>query len=103
MIDLYNSVLDHTTLVLTSPALQDISWPAPELQHAAAKLDGKAGFSFQSLNPEFCLEFRRERFHSADMLIADLGARFEMPENNSYRNTSRQPPLRNNAHKNISI
>ena len=41
MIGLYNSVLDHLALALTSPALQDISWPAPELQHTAAKLDGK--------------------------------------------------------------
>ena len=41
VIGLYNSVLDHLALALTSPALQDISWPAPELQHTAAKLDGK--------------------------------------------------------------
>ncbi|KAL8566161.1 hypothetical protein ACOMHN_041316 [Nucella lapillus] len=36
LIGLYNSVLDHVSLALTSPSLQDISWPPPELQTSAA-------------------------------------------------------------------
>lgn len=35
LIGLYNCVLDHLAMVLASPALQDISWPAPEFSQAA--------------------------------------------------------------------
>nr|KAG5708418.1 hypothetical protein BaRGS_026145 [Batillaria attramentaria] len=40
LIGLYNSVLDHMALALTSPALQDISWPAPELLHTPTAVEG---------------------------------------------------------------
>ncbi|XP_070193610.1 germinal-center associated nuclear protein-like isoform X2 [Littorina saxatilis] len=78
VIGLFNSVLDHIALALTSSALQDFSWPAPELQQTADAQNGMPGAEWNSNKHladvyELVANLRLPWFQYKDRLASDWG------------------------------